>query len=438
MSKQYTIIITVVLAASLLVGCRGDDLTSALPVSSENEESDTISTEPQITETVPAENTWIRRFGGSAQDNIYDLQLLEGGGFLMAGGTNINFETESQGDIYLLQADETGELVWEETIENEDSRIAQTISPTEEGGLLISGIVYTENNGQDVFITQLDQDHNELWTQTYGGPLDEYGSILPLADGGFILAGSIVDPEDIVADPGAAGYAGLAGRSNIFMTRVDAEGNVLWSRTFGGENNVLASSFLTTPDGGVIILASILGFPELDNDIYLLKVDANGNEIWSQTWEEGSLNGYGMINTQDGNYLIVGNTSPSSGENSTDTDILFIKVDPDGNQIWQSIFGDPTMFDGGYRVTESLSGGYIAIGDWQRDDINWNGDISLVKIDENGELVWQRIIEINTHTMLIEILTCPDGGYAIVGSTYHGSNFDILLIRTDEEGNIDQ
>jgi len=438
MSNTYPIILTVVLAASLLAGCGVEDSTNTVPDPSETIETNVISTEPQTSETAAVPNTWISRFGGSAQDNVFDLQLADGGGYLIAGGTNIDFETEMLGDIYLMQAGENGELVWEETLQNEDSRMAQGISTTEDGGLLISGIVYTENNGQDTFITLLDRDRNELWTRIVGGPLDELGSALPIDDGGFYLAGCIVDPNDIVADPGAAGYAGLEGRSNIFLTRMDADGNVIWSRTFGGVNNVIVSSFLTTPDGGVIILASILGFPELDDDIYLLKVDADGNEVWSQTWEEGNLYSSDMISTQDGNYLIVGTSSPSSGENSTDTDILFLKVDPEGNQIWQSIFGDPNMFDGGYSVTESLSGGYVAIGDWQRDNINWDGDISLVRIDENGQMVWQRIIDMNTHTMLIEILTSPDGGYIITGSTYHGNNFDILLIKTDEDGNIQE
>jgi hypothetical protein len=438
MYKHYPIRLTLVLAASLLAACGVENSTNTPPDPSETMETNVISTEPQITETTAPANTWIRRFGGSQQENVFDLQLVDNGGFLIAGGTNIDFETEMQGDMYLMQVDENGEPVWEETIQNEESSIAQNITPTEGGGLLISGIVYTENNGQDTFVTQLDQDRNELWTWTVGGPLDELGSALPIDDGGYYLAGSIVDPNDFVVDPGVAGYAGLAGRSNIFLTRVDAGGNVVWSRTFGGNNNVIVSSFLSTPDGGVIILAYILGFPELDDDIYLLKVDADGNEVWSQTWEEGNLDGYDLISTLDGNYLIVGTSSPASDENSADTDILFIKVDQEGNQIWQSIFGDPNMFDGGYSVTESLSGGFVAIGDWESDNFNWNGDISVVRIDENGQLVWRRIIEMNTHTMLIEILSCPEGGYVITGSTYHGNNFDIVLIRTDEEGNVQE
>ena len=85
----------------------------------------------------------------------------------------------------------------------------------------------------------------------------------PIPDGGYLVGGNIVDPNDVVADPGAAGYGGFAGRSNVYLARTDSDGHEIWARTFGGENNVLATGGIQTPDGGFMIDLA----PELDRDL---------------------------------------------------------------------------------------------------------------------------------------------------------------------------
>jgi hypothetical protein len=95
---------------------------------------------------------------------------------------------------------------------------------------------------------KLDQDGNELWFKTFGGPLDEMAAARQMTDGSYILAGNIVDPDDFVTDPGTAGYGGFEGRSNIYLARLDTDGNELWSRAYGGENNVLVTAGVQTPD----------------------------------------------------------------------------------------------------------------------------------------------------------------------------------------------
>lgn len=400
----------------------------------------TTSLEPFETEfpspqmIVPS-NTWMHAYGGNMDDIVADILLAEDGGFYIAGAKNVQFEDEMQGDVYLLRTDAAGEVIWEHVYEGEGFNSAKKLSFTEDGGMLISGVASSEAAGMDIFLMQLDQDGNEIWSKTFGGPLDESGAAWPMADGGHILAGNIVDPNDIVADPEAAGYGGFAGRSNIYLARIDAEGNELWSRAFGGENNIISSSVVQTPDGGFLILATIMYYPEHDDDIYLLKVDQDGNEIWSLTWEDGNLDGNKIIQTSDGNYLLAGAYAPAGDLDSTQKDFLFIKVDSDGNELWKSIFGDPDVFDWAFAVAETSDDGFIAVGETVSDLLgSWDSDIVLVKIDVNGQLIWRQTIETNTHTMLEEILEYPEGGYVIAGSTYRGDDFDILLIKTDPEG----
>jgi hypothetical protein len=287
----------------------------------------------------------------------------------------------------------------------------------------------------DVYLLKLDQDGNELWFETFGGPLDEMAAAGQMANGDFLLAGNIVDPNDFVTDPGTAGYGGFEGRSNIYLARLDADGNELWTQTFGGENNVLITGGAQTPDGGGLILATILYFPESGDDVLLLKVDEHGNKIWSRTWEEGSIGARDLIQTADGNYLITGSYAPSDSADSNE-DYIFIKIDPEGNELWTSTFGDPDMIDYGMVLAETTDGGYVAAGERVEDLYTWNADISLVKTDQNGQLLWEQIIETDAHCMFGAILQHPDGGFIIAGSSFNGRTFDIFVIKTDAKGNV--
>jgi len=387
---------------------------------------------------MPEPVTWMRYYGGSGDDTVESILLTEDGGFYLAGSTNIQFETGKPGEAYLLRVDTDGEVLWERTYPAYST--VQGIRTTEEGGLLISGVTSSpDGSSSDIFLMEVGPNGDELWSRTFGGPLDEYGTAWQMDGGDFIVGGIVVDPNDIVVDdPGVAGYGGLSGRSNIYLARFDAEGNELWSRVVGDKDNVLTSGGLITADGSFLILANILNYPELDDDIILLKIDPDGNAIWSRTWEDGNLGGNALIETSDGNYLIAGRHALAGDMDQTQEDFLFIMVDPQGNELWQSVFGEPGMIDWAYSVVEATDGGFVAVGELTPDLITWDADITLIKIDADGKFVWQNTIETNTHTMLRGILQHLDGGYVLTGATYRRTNFDILLIHTDAEGNLDQ
>ena len=249
------------------------------------------------------------------------------------------------------------------------------------------------------------------------------------ADGGFILGGNVVDPEDVIADPGAAGYAGFAGRSNLYVMKVDADGNESWSRTFDSGDNVLANSATQTADGNFLVLATILRYPDPGDNMVLTKLDGDGNVLWSRTWEENTISGESLIRTADGNYLITARYTPPGGLD----DFMFIKVDPEGQEIWRSTFGAPDMIDYGAELAETPDGGYIVLGERLKDLYTWQTEILLVKIDANGQFVWEQA-KPTTHTMFTAVLVRD--GFVIVGSTYRDPVFKIVLMQTDAEGHM--
>jgi hypothetical protein len=399
--------------------------------------AETTATAVPTAEPDSTGDTWFKTYGGDGDDVGWDVLLADDGGYFIVGTTNLEFEPEQRGDIYVIRTDSAGQVLWEKTYGGEGYEEGLTIYPAGDGGLLISGVTTSFGaGGMDGYLIKVDPDGNELWSRTFGGPLDDMISAWPMPDGGYLLGGNVVDPDDFVADPGAPGYGGFAGRSNIYLARTDADGNELWSRTFGGEDNVLARGGVQTAEAGFVTVGTIMFFPESGDDILLIKVDGDGNEIWSRTWDEGTMAANALIETSDGGYLIGGSYVPPEAADRSDDDFLFLKIDPEGSEIWQSIFGDPESIDYGSLLIETADGGYIAAGGTGRSLVEWDEDIVLVKLDGEGQLLWQEIIQTDTHNMFGAILRHPDGGYVVVGSTIRGRQFDIFLIKTDDEGHV--
>jgi hypothetical protein len=381
-------------------------------------------------------DTWTRTYGGSRNTVVGDVLPADDGGYVIVGTTNIQFEPQRRGDVYLIRTDAAGEVIWERTYGGQGYQGGQGATWADDGSLLVVGVRDSGGaTGIDAYLLKVDAQGDELWSKTYGGPLDEYtGAIGQAPDGAYMLGGNIVDPKDFVADPGAAGYGGFEGRSNLCLFKVDAEGNEIWSRAYESEQNVLASGGALTPDGCFLVLATITHFPDPDDDILLTKLDGNGDEVWSRTWTDERCNPYDLIETADGNYLITASYLPAWPEDARE-DFLFIKVDSEGHEIWRSSFGNPEMIDYGVVVAKAAEGGYVAVGEQTRDHYTWEADIKWVKIDEDGQLVWERT-QTASHTMLSALLPHPDGGFVTAGGMSRGSIFNIVLIKTDPEGRV--
>lgn len=380
--------------------------------------------------------TWITTYGGEHSDVGEGILPAEDGGCFIVGTSDLRFGAEPQGDIYLIRTDAAHASVWERTYGGDGRQMGQSIIPAGDGAVVMAGSSSSStDSGADVLLLAVDRDGSELWSATLGGPLDEMVSEVLQTDRGFFLVGNLVDPDDTVADSGMAGYGGYDGRSSIFLTETDPKGNELWTRIYDDGANVLVSSAVSAPDGGIIVLSTVTYFPDSDDDLRLLRVDEHGDEVWTRTWSEGRSAGRDLIATSDGNFLIAGSHAPSDDTDRSEEDFLFIKVDPDGNEIWASRFGDPGMIDYADAVIETADGNYVAVGDRTKDFFSRSEDLLLVKIDEEGKLLWERTFPTATHNMFGGLFQHADGGYVIAGSTVMSDDaFDVFLIKTDSEG----
>ena len=381
--------------------------------------------------------TWVRTYGSGLDALGHDVLLLEDGGFLVVGDTVTQYEPVIIGRLLLLRLDADGEVVWERTYGGDRSCTGQSLLAAEDGGYVIAGTIESETGSDlDVYLLCVDEDGTELWSRSFGTPLDEFGGrLLATADGGYVVVGNSVDQDDVVADPGAAGYAGFAGRSNAYVVRTDAEANEIWSRRYVTEDNVIASGGAIADDGGIVVLTYVLHYPIDDNDVRLFKVDADGTEVWSRTWEEGKASGYDFLATDDGGYLIAGMQVFPEDPERAKADALLIKVDADGNEIWLTTYGEPDTVDTAHVVTETADGRYVCAGWRERDLYTWTDDILLAAFDRDGALLWESVTPSVKHNLHEGFVQRPDGSFVVAGSAaLPGRPFRIQLLVIDPDG----
>jgi hypothetical protein len=378
--------------------------------------------------------SWRKNYGPS--DSIgSDLLVTEDGGLYILGSTGIEGK---RGDIYLAKVDAQSAVLWEKTYGGDWQEVARSIIATSDGNFLIGGETSSSGaGGLDLYLIKVDPEGNEIWSKTVGGPLDERDArVHQMPDGGFILSGNIVDPNDIVADAEAAGYGGYDGRSNVLVARLDADGNQLWLQQFGGQNNAISTASVQNSDGSIVVLSRLLRYPEPDDDLQLIKVDINGELAWTRTWEQDVLVSTDLKQTSDNGFLITGwsGYAPLDNAQPTKPDFLFIKVDQEGNEIWMKTLGDPDMIDFSRSLAETPDGGYYVAVDSIRDLTRANRWVfSLLKIDAAGELLWQEVIPSSgSHMLYGSLQQCPDGSYVMVGGEF-GGGFRIFVTKLQIE-----
>jgi serine-aspartate repeat-containing protein C/D/E len=383
--------------------------------------------------TQAAGTTWMKIYGD--QESMGGAVLLaDDGGFFIVGTTNVAFEPVQRSEVYLIRTDANGDVVWETTYGGDRYTSAQGMIQADDGSLLIAGVTTNPAGDTDAYVINVDQDGTELWSKTYGGPLAEMGGAVgPTGDGNYFLGGVVMDPNDPIADPGAAGYGGLAGRSSVYLSKIDRAGRELWSVVYDTGDNLLPNAALQTPDGGLLVLGTILDYPAPDDDLLLVKLDAAGQEVWSKVWTDDVIAGQAMIPTANGNYLIAASYLPLPDADTAKEDYLFIMVDAEGNERWRRTFGDPNLIDYGRVMVEAPDGGYVVAGDRTPDLYTWDADIAIIKIDAEGQLVWEHHTPVQ-HTIFSSMFLHPDGGYVIGGTTATDDGFRIFLIKTDADG----
>jgi hypothetical protein len=275
-----------------------------------------------------------------------------------------------------------------------------------------------------IFLTLPSLLFGQGWEKTYGEIYDDYAwSVLQTNDGGYITTGYTTafnsnSLDVMLLKTDAQGneswsqtYGGvgvdigykvlqnqngnffIAGRTSsqstgdydIFLLKTDNQGNELWTKTYGGLYDDVCADFIITSDDDLILTGYTM--ENGDPDIYVVKVDSSGNEIWNNSYgnDDDDL-GASVIETSNGEIVITGLISDSLSSGNF-FELGLLKIDSLGNTIWMKTYGG-SGFQEGYSLIQTNDNYYVVCG-ISRSSITSENDIYVVKIDSIGDLIWE-------------------------------------------------
>ena len=210
-----------------------------------------------------------------------------------------------------------------------------------------------------------------------------------------------------------------------------------WDKTYGGNADDFPSQIINTNDGGFLVVGSSKSgksgdksdVSRGDTDYWIVKLNASGVKVWDKTYGgSGEDIPASVMNTTDGGYIIVGySASNISGNKSEDSkgvwDFWVIKLNPNGNKVWDKTIGG-NKWDFATSVVATLDGGIVVAGNSESDisgDKVENGrgawDYWIIKVDANGKKVWDKTIGASHRDETSTIVSTPDGGILVAGSS---------------------
>jgi hypothetical protein len=259
-------------------------------------------------------------------------------------------------------------------------------------------------------------DTSVSWERSIGGAGEDCAtSVQALADGGFAFAGW-------TNSAGANGF-------DLWLVRLDSSGNTLWEKTYGGAGDQKGYSVIRTADGGFALAGSTATGGVETTDMYLVKVDAAGNETGSWTYG-GSMEDRAqcVIEASDGGFVLAGSGYSAVQGN---TDAYVVKTGP---VPWSKTYGG-SFEDIANCIRQTIDGGFVIAGSFGADNAE-DTDAWLLKTDSAGNQAWSRTYGIEYPDSASRVELTPDGGYALTGNTrsWGVGDFDAWLIKASADG----
>jgi len=228
-----------------------------------------------------------------------------------------------------------------------------------------------------------------------------------------------------------------AGRQDLWVLKLDESGDVTWQKTYGGYHDDNARSIQQTTDGGYVVIGHTLSFGAIGWDSWVLKLDESGDVTWQKTFGVSYSYydlSYSIQQTTDGGYVVAG---ISESSDAPDRDSWVLKLDESGDVTWQKTYG-------GYHseyarsIQQTTDGGYVVAGVIPH-NYPVNNDFWVLKLDESGGITWQKAYGGNYSESAYSIQQTTDGGYVVAGSTSTfgaGGNTDFWVLKLDGSGDV--
>ena len=327
---------------------------------------------------------WTEVYDGDDNDDNNDgfSSVIEvSDGYIAVGKTDIN--DNDRNDIWVVKTDLSGIFKWDIIFGGTDDDGASVIESTDDSNFIIAGFTRDANGvkGNDGYLLKINGAGTELWSKIIGGSDGErFSSVKQTDDGGYIISGTI-------------STGGLG--SDMYLVKTNAAGQVSWEKQYGdtGEDNAdRAGSVVIASDGGFVLAGRTTSSGAGANDVYVIKTDANGvkDQTWGdKTFGEAHHDGAAeIISTSNGGFLVVGsieNFYEPLPQNEWYSDVYILKLDQNGNKEWDQVYGGDRN-ESASSVRELSDGSFIISGGTGTYGSNGDGDIYLLRVNSGGEI----------------------------------------------------
>jgi hypothetical protein len=359
---------------------------------------------------------WQRAFGYDDFDAAYSVMAVTGGKFILAGETR---PKGGKSDILLVKMDSAGTILGMAAYGGSGDDIGRRVIPAADGNYLVVGVATDKKSIRNTFIMKIDTLGNQVWRKTYGDTLRlEAWNADITVDGGLVITGSF--------------YSEQHRHYDLFIMKTDQNGDSLWLKSFGGLDDDIGRSIIQTSDGGYAVCGWTKSFGAGVADIYLLKTNADGDSIWAKTFGgEEYDGGNDIIQIDDHGYLVTGR-SHSFGTNPGQ--VYVVKTDNNGDSLWTRVYDSGHNGGEGYSLIPTDDGNYLILGSYNAFDPDKNkhiNNINLLKIDQTGNVLAGHKIGGDVEDLGYDIIPVPDGGYLIVGRTLSfQSHSEAYVVKT--------
>lgn len=294
----------------------------------------------------------------------------------------------------------------------------------------------------------------------FGGSKNDSGqSVIKTLDGGFAILGFTQSMDGDVQNKSQESF-------DYWLLKFANNSQLEWQKTYGGSKDDVGQSLLQLSDGSYVIFGSSTSMDgdvttnAGNSDLWLVKLDPNGNIVWEQSYGYSGLDsGTKIVSTNDNGLLLIGvlDVTSSAGEGNSKTtsakrhaggDYWIIKLDASGTKEWSHYYGG-SFNDTPHDAIQTTDNGYLIVGSSDSDDVDIASNIGtydfwVLKISETGTLEWEQSYGGTEIDEAWAIEEAGDGNYLVVGDTrstdeqisQNKGAADIWIIKITPSGNL--
>ena len=360
------------------------------------------------TATVSATTYWAKTYGGDGDEDLSSAEQTLDGGIITAGRTTSFVSGDDFDNMLIMKLDSYGNIEWQKVYGGESTDGAMAISQANDG-YIVAGYTNSFGAGGDIWVLKLDENGNIEWQKVYGGDEWDFAFHIQQANDGYIVAGTTHSYGE---------------KGDIWILKLDENGNIEWQKVYGGEENSSEAAFFVQQANDGYIVAGNTNLGEKIWKIFLMKLDKNGNIEWQKVYGGEKDCSFGFLQQTEDGYVMAG---------MIEQDIFIMKTDENGNIEWQKVYGGEERE--AILFASQTKGGYIMAG--YTSSFGAGGlDAWILKLDENGNIEWQKVYGgegLDESRFIYE----TEDGYIMAGYTSSfGDRIDIWILKLGTNGEI--